>query len=378
MDHRWQWTLALRHLRGTHSRPALRWINRFAFFGLLLGIVAWITVMSVMEGLQNDIKNKILREKPHLLWEDRPASGVGLKIDLALKVLGKQVRKTRLVLQTEGLLERETNHNVNPASAVIIQGIDGIPEGTAQLGIELASVLAISRPETLLLRSAWDLERTPLKVTFGGTVDTEVYEIDRSVIRVSRSSLAEWLRLEDAVSRVEIFLNDPFSTDTLKLAVEKETGLVFKTWKETDAALLYSLNLERNVMGFAVFVVILLSTLAVSMGMAVRVTEKRRMVGLLRALGAEGGKIRGVFLRETVLLSSIAVFLGILLSFVICQVISRWAPMPSFYYGKGIPVSWSWLRALVLGGTVMTLALLSAGWPLRRGLRVEPAEILSS
>jgi ABC-type lipoprotein release transport system permease subunit len=184
--------------------------------------------------------------------------------------------------------------------------------------------------------------------------------------------------LEDAVSRVEIFLNDPFSTDTLKLAVEKETGLVFKTWKETDAALLYSLNLERNVMGFAVFVVILLSTLAVSMGMAVRVTEKRRMVGLLRALGAEGGKIRGVFLRETVLLSSIAVFLGILLSFVICQVISRWAPMPSFYYGKGIPVSWSWLRALVLGGTVMTLALLSAGWPLRRGLRVEPAEILSS
>ncbi len=378
MNLQWQWTLALRHLRGRYSRPALRWINRFAFLGLVMGVVAWITVMSVMDGLQDDIKTKILREKPHILWEDRPTAGLGERIASGVQDLGIEVRMTRWVLQTEGLLERETRQDVNPGSAVIIQGVDGLAAGEARAGVELAAVLGLQVGEFLLLRSAWDLERSPLKLRFDESFDSGVYDIDRHVVRVPRLELGEWLRIEDAVSRIEIFLEDPFEVDQVREELVKKTGLAFKTWKELESALLYSLNLERNVMAFAVFIIILLSTLAVSMGMAVRVTEKRRVVGLLRALGADQNQIRGVFIRETLLLSLSAVSIGILLAFLFCSIIGQWAAIPAFYYGKGVPVSWSWTRALSLGVAVTVLALCAAWWPLRRGLKVEPAEILSS
>jgi lipoprotein-releasing system permease protein len=374
----WQWTLALRHLVGKYSRPGLRWINLFAFLGITLGVVAWITVMSVMDGLQSDIKNKILKEKPHLLWEGRPTVGKISGIEVLQRDHGGKIRELKTLIQTEGLLEREITDGVNPSRPVIIQAVDHLESDKILVGSELASLLGLRPRETLSIRSAWDLERFPLKLTFLNTVETGVYEIDRNLVRVSRSDLSKWLELGDAVSRIEIYLKDPFEASALKGEFGKVLGLEFKTWDELDGALLYSLRLEKTMIGLSVFFVILLSTLALSMGMAVRVTEKRRVIGLLRALGADSSQILGVFLKETLLLTSISVLLGVGLSFLICQTISRWAPLPSFYYGRGIPVSWSWGVAFGLGVCVMILAILAAWFPMKRGLKVEPIEALNS
>lgn len=375
----WQWTLALRHLIGKYSRPGLRWINLFAFLGITLGVVAWITVMSVMDGLQSDIKNKILREKPHLLWEGRPTVGKIPGIEILQREQGSKIRDLKTLIQTEGLLEREvTDDGVNPTRPVIIQAVDDLAAGKIQVGSELASLLGLRPNETLAIRSAWDLERFPLKLSFLNVVETGVYDIDRNLVRVSRSDLANWLQLGDAVSRIEIFLKDPFEAGKLRSGFGKTLGLEFKTWEELDGALLYSLRLEKNMMGISVFFIILLSTLALAMGMAVRVTEKRRVIGLLRALGANSSQIFGVFLKETLILTSFSVLLGVALAYFICQVISRWAPLPSFYYGRGIPVNWSWPVAVGLGACVMILAILAAWFPMKRGLKVEPIEALNS
>jgi lipoprotein-releasing system permease protein len=375
---RWQWTLAKRHLTGRYSRAGLQWINFFAFSGICLGVFAWITVMSVMEGLQSDIKNKILREKPHLLWEGRPTAGKIQGIEEFKQKNIRSVREVRTLIQTEGLVEREIQEGPNPASPVVIQAVDDMGPGSVQTGAELASVLSLRPGEILSIRSAWDLERFPLRLKFVGTMESGVYDMDRHLIRVLRSDLARWLQLGDAVSRIEIFLNDPYEAARLRASANQSTGLDFKTWEEVEGALLYSLRLEKNMMGFSVFFVVLLSTLALSMGMAVRMTEKRRLVGLLRGLGARTSQILGIFWAETLLLSSVAVLLGVGLSFVICWVISHWGFLPNFYYGRGVPVKWSWSTAWMLGGCVMILALLAAWLPMKRGMDVQPIEALNS
>src|SRR5688572_13657441 len=127
----WAWTLLFRHFLGRKARPAVRWMNRFAFLGLVVGVFAWTAVVSIMNGLQGNMKQQILREKAHLMWEGQPVVGIQSKEAALRKALGDELRAVRFLLQTEGQLvvaDREERGRVSGAAAsgVVIQGVEGL------------------------------------------------------------------------------------------------------------------------------------------------------------------------------------------------------------------------------------------------------------
>jgi lipoprotein-releasing system permease protein len=375
----WVWILALRHLSGKATRPAVRWMNLFAFAGLALSVFAWITVTSVMGGMQGQIKERILNEKPHLLWEGRPQQGSKEFLRAVKEELASEYEDAATYLRSEALVEMRRAHR-NVQTGALLEGRDEIPSGQALAGSEIFSELGASTNDVVSVRSVWALEQFPLSLVLSGTFQSGVYELDRNVLRVSRGDLSQWLGLgEDAYSYFSAKLKDPNRAELMKeRLVRRFPGLDFKTWQEADAALWYSLRLEKIVMSLAVFFVLLLSLFALYMAMSVRLAEKSREMALLRGLGAQNFDLQKLFLIEGGILSGLAALMGIGLSWFFCKLISGWLTLPDFYYSTSIPVDWSWDRVIFLALGVLLLGLLSTWWPVRRGFQFSVAETLRS
>ncbi len=382
----WIWLLAKRHLSGKASRPAVRWMNLFAFLGLSLSVFAWVSILSIMSGMQNQIREKILLEKPHLLWEGRPRSGAESLLASIRLEAGSDLKRVETYLRSEALVERlgpEDGTDAEPVAigrqrGAVLEGRDEVLGDRADVGVELASQLEAGPGDRLRVRSAWALEQFPLRFQVTSLFESGLYEMDKTLIRVSRRTLGEWLGLEDAFSFVSIQLHDPEQSEVLRARLSQKLGLQLKSWQEADAALWYSLKMEKTVMSLAVFFVVLLSSFALYMAMSVRLAEKSREMALLRGLGATREQLQRLFLIEGALLGLVAVLVGALGSFVFCKLVSGWVELPSFYYSTSIPVSWSWARTGILGATVLLLALVSTWLPVRRGFSFSVAETLRS
>lgn len=380
----WIWILARRHLSGRASRPAVKWMNVFAFLGLSLSVFAWVSLLAIMNGMQSQIRDKILLEKPHLLWEGRPRSGAEGLLEEVRNELGADLKQVETYLRSEALVERlgpgetEEAERAGRPRGAILEGRDEITGSRADVGVELASQLNISEGDVLRVRSAWALEQMPLRFTVERSFESGLYEMDKTLVRVSRQSLGEWLGLKDAYSYLSIQLRDPESSERLRGKLSTSLGLDLKTWQEADSALWYSLKLEKTVMSLAVFFVVLLSSFALYMAMSVRLAEKSREMALLRGLGATREALQKLFLIEGAILALVAVVVGAFASYVFCFAVSDWVRLPAFYYSTSIPVSWSWARTGTLGGIVFVLALISTWLPVRRGFAFSVAETLRS
>lgn len=376
----WTWRLALRHLRARGARPAVAWMNRFAIFGVAVGVFAWTSVLSVMDGLQGEIRDRILNVRPHLLWEGRPEEGLGADARTRLeKALGSRLKGASFILQTEGLVEAPSlaQRGRIVGSGALLRGETGIHG--VWVGRELAEYLHVSAGDVLKLRSAWSLESPPLERKVEGIFESGLPDFDRTGLRLPLADLESWLSLPGRVSRVEIFLNDPnFRVDEAAALAAKAIGRPVKTWRQLDAALWHSLRVERFIMSVVIGFVVILATLALHMSLSVRVAEKSREIGLLGALGADPRRVARIFLYEGALIGAIGSGVGLLAGRVFCWVLERKVSMPEFYYAATVPVNWRWPIAMGLGILAFAAAILASWGPARRARRTSIADALRS
>lgn len=376
---KWAWILVFRHLKGVHNRPAVKWMNRFAVLGLIIGVFAWTAVVSTMRGLQNDRRDRILKQKPHILFESAPRAGLLEKKEIIKEVLGPDLKDLKFLLQTEGLFEvsaRKQNGRIS-GSGVVIQGVESESAPT-QLGIELYDQFQMKLDEPFKLHNVWRLDLPPLELTSSATFESGIYEIDRATIRIPRVRLEKWLGLTGAISRIEIQLQNPYRAEELLARLNNESGLEFKTWKTLDASLWYSLKLEMIVITLSVFFVVLIAAFSVHMALSVRVAEKSREIGILRGLGADDEILSRLYFTEGLALGCLGSGMGIFLSYLFCAGMSHFWKLPSIYYYTQMPVDWSWPVNLSLMTLAIALAAIASWWPAHRVKSIEVQEALRS
>ena len=375
----WAWMLLTRHLSGKHSRPAVRWMNRFAFVGVTIAVFAWVSVVSIMNGLQGEIRDNVLNEKAHLLWEGSPRPGLEAYRTKLEKLLGPELRSSRFLLQTEGLLEVVTIRQKGRilGSGVVLQGVPGMGAGL-QVGSELAELLGLGTGDEVKLRSAWKLEGAPYGAKVVSIFESGVQDVDRSAIRMDRGELASWLGLGDSLSRIEIQLRDPMKSEEWAGRVSEVFGVPFKTWRQVNASLWYSLRIEKLLMTVIIAFVVILAALSVHLALAVRVAEKTREIGLLKALGASPKMLSRMYFTEGVAVGSVGAVLGLLLSRIFCLFVGHYIQMPDFYYATNIPVDWNWGTSLVLVFFAIAASALASLGPSLRAARATASDALRS
>lgn len=335
--------LALRYLRP--KRTFVSVITLISILGVALGVAVLIIVISVMSGFDHDLREKILGFNAHLtvsqtgsLMKNYPAVAAKIRAN-------KNVRGVSPFVFGPVLVETQGDAN-RPAlqDAPMLRGIDPATEGKVSrlpedmvagkfdlsgrgliVGADFASSLRLAVGDHLSVYSARQIKKMkaahdrkqdeailPDDYEVRGIFDAGYYEYNARVVVTSLDNAQDLYDLNDSVHGLFVMLNDPYQAAAVKAQLAPLLGddYVVTTWMEQSSGILNALIVEKNVMFYLLFFIVLVAALCILSAQITFVIQKTREIGMLKALGASKLQISGIFLAQSAIIGVIGVASG--------------------------------------------------------------------
>ncbi|HEX9282967.1 MAG TPA: FtsX-like permease family protein [Gemmatimonadales bacterium] len=402
--------IALRYLRSRRASRLLSIITVIAVGGVTVGVMALVVVLGVMNGLQADLRDKILVANPHLRVL---TYGEGLRLEDWHKVLA-EVRRTTGVeaaapfVLTQGLISAGHDY----AEGVVVYGVDADTgrravtsfarhftkgdlsfkaarpdvEGGIALGVRLASKLSAFPGDVVTLVAPAGARFNPSlgayvpqfhRYEVTGIFDTGMFEYDNSYVALDRKAAQRFAGLDTAVTGIEVRLGDPWQARTAALQLETQLGYPYRAldWQSQNASLFSALKLEKLAMALVVFLICVVAAFNVVGTLTMVVRDKTREIGILLAMGLRQAAIRRIFLAQGVIIGLTGTTLGVVLGLVLGGMVNRghWIPIdPSIYFIDHLPVHTQPLDVLLVVLASLVVATLAPLYPALQAARLEP------
>jgi lipoprotein-releasing system permease protein len=395
--------IGLRYMRSKGGRGFLSLLTLIAMAGMAIGVMALIVVLAVMTGFEDELRSKILGTTAHILVMDIGGRGIE-DPERALETIGRrpEVRSAApFVLQQVMLSHGES------ATGVVLRGIDpeaerqelqqrvrqgsladlGSPEATVALGRELARTLGAFVGDTVIAispRGAMTAVGTipkmrPLRVV--AVFEIGLYEYDAALAYTSIATAQQFADLGSRVSGIEIRLADVYRAR----AVARELGAALgppywtRDWTEMNRNLFSAIQLEKTAMFVILTLIICVAAFAIISHLILMVAEKRREIGVLRALGASSRSIMLVFMAEGVLIGLVGTTVGTVLGVVIGFIQDRYhvVKIPGDVYQLSeLPMKMHPPELVLIAVAALVLSFLATLYPSRQAARLHPVEVL--
>ena len=402
--------IALRYLRSHRSSRLVSLITLIAVGGVTVGVMALVLVLGVMNGLQADLRDKILVANPHLRVL---TYGEGLRLDDWRRVLDS-VRGTPGIeaaapfVMTQGLISAGHDY----AEGVVVLGVEpdtgrravtslarhftkgdlgfrtareGV-EGGIALGARLANKLSAFPGDVVTLVAPAGSRFNPSLGAFvpqfhryevTGVFETGMYEYDNSYVAMSREAAQRFAGLDSAVTGIEVRLADPWEAQAFGVRLEARLGYPYRAldWQSQNASLFSALKLEKLAMAFVVFLICVVAAFNVVGTLTMVVRDKTREIGILVAMGLKRAAVRRIFLAQGILIGLVGTSLGAVLGLVLGGMVNRgrWIHIdPSIYFIDHLPVHTQPLDAALVVAASLVIAALAPLYPAIQAARLDP------
>ena len=406
--------IAMRYLRSRRSSRLVSLITLIAVGGVTVGVATLVIVLGVMNGLQNDLREKILVVNPHLRVL---TYGEGLRLDDWADVLAK-VRRTPGVeaaapfVLTQGLIS--AGHDYAEGVAVIgvetdtgSRAVTTLPryftkgdltfrttqpgvEGGIAIGTRLATKLSAYPGDVITLvapagsqfnRSLGAFVPKYRRYEVTGLFETGMYDYDNSYIVMPRQAAQEFAGLGTAVTGLELRLADPEQANAFAQKLETQLGYPYRAldWQMQNRSLFSALKLEKLAMGLVVFLICVVAAFNVVGTLTMVVRDKTREIGILMAMGMQRRRIRCVFLIQGVFIGLVGTALGTVLGLVLGASVNRGHLIPidpSIYFIDHLPVLTNPLDALTVVAASLIIATLAPLYPSLQAARLDPVRAI--
>src|SRR5947209_1897268 len=402
--------IALRYIRSRRSSRLLSLITVIAVGGVTVGVMALVVVLGVMNGLQTDLRDKILVANPHLRVL---TYGEGLRLDDWQRAL-ERVRRTPGVeaaapfVLTQALISAGHDY----AEGVVVLGVEPDTghravtsfaqhftkgdlrfrttrtdvEGGIALGARLASKLSAYQGDVVTLVAPAGARFNPSlgayvpqfhRYEVTGLFDTGMYEYDNSYVALGRRVAQRFAGLDSAVTGIEVRLADPWKAREFAVRLEEELLYPYRAldWQTQNQSLFSALKLEKLAMAFVVFLICVVAAFNVVGTLTMVVRDKTREIGILLAMGLKQASIRRIFLAQGILVGLTGTALGVVLGLVLGGMLNRghWIPIdPSIYFIDHLPVHTQPLDVLLVIGASLVIATLAPLYPSIQAARLDP------
>jgi lipoprotein-releasing system permease protein len=419
--------LALRYLRPKRTFVSI--ITLISIIGVALGVAVLIIVISVMSGFDHDLRSKILGFNSHLkiFATDQNGRTETMKnYEDVMRVVSsnKNVRGVAPFVLGQVLVETEpanTNVQESLTAAPWIRGVDlntensvsvlpkSITNGTFDLsgqsvviGRDFADSMNLSVGDRISIYSPADLKKMkehkgkpdeeavlPDDYTVTGIFSVGYYDFDANVIVTSLENAQELYNLDDSVHGLMVMLNDPYQADKVRSELLRTLGPNFNitTWAEENSTILGALLVEKNVMFYLLFFIVLVAALCILSAQITFVVQKTREIGMLKALGATNLQISGLFLSQSAIIGVIGVASGFSLGMLavayrneflhFMRRATGWELFPASIYGFGeLPAVIAPRDIAIICGCSFVICILGGVLPAIRAGRLKPVEAL--
>ncbi len=402
--------IALRYLRARQSTRFASFISAASLLGVSIGVAALITILSVMNGFENELRDRLLGMQAQAtvtgpdgrLLDWAAARDVALsnaRVSAAspqVSVEGMANVNGRLIpLLAEGLAPELEQGVSNIASTIISGSLAELRPGSDNiiLGRYLALDLGVSDGDSivLLVPEATSTGVIPRlrRLTVVGRFDSGVPEYDAGVGYLHWRDASALINLGEAVSGLKLRFDDVFAAAAISEEVRMLLGDEYSAsdWTRENASYFRAIKLEKAMMALILSLVIGVAAFNIIASLVMVVTDKETDIAILRTLGLAPDGVVRVFLTQGLIIGwagvLLGIVLGVLLALNVTEVVAtleQWLGfrvMPGdVYVMTEIPSDVKLSNVLWIGVVALTLTALATVYPAKRAARVHPAEAL--
>ena len=419
--------LALRYLRPKRTFVSI--ITLISVLGVALGVAVLMIVISVMSGFDHDLREKILGFNAHLKVYALDNAGLTKPMEnyagvMRLVSSNKNVRGVSPFVFERVLVETEpanTNVQASLADAPWVRGVDVNTEDSVSvlpkkiidgsfdlngrsviIGVNFAQSMKLAVGDRIAVSSPIALKKMrenygktneqvilPDDYTVTGIFNVGYFDYDANVIATSLENAQDLYNLGDDVHGLLVMLRDPYQAASVgnELAAALGPNYTVTTWMAENSAILGALAVEKNVMFYLLFFIMLVAALCILSAQITFVVQKTREIGMLKALGATNLQISGIFLGQSAIIGVLCVLSGFGLGVLaityrneFLEFMRRstgWELFPASIYGFGeLPAIIAPRDIAVICGGSFVICILGGVLPALRAGRLKPVEAL--
>ena len=373
--------------------------------GVSVGVAALITTLSVMNGFQSDIKEKVIGAQSHILVFGRMSATSYPKHIQAIEqiplveaaaphiygqaILSYDGQSVGLVVRG---LDPDKEKKINNLNDSLTEGsfTPNWPEDAPAplvLGTELAYSLGAEVGDDVVLISPQSISTSAgmfpkmKKFRVSGLLRTGYYEFDNTIAYTTLAHASDFLGLKGGVTGVAVKLHNLNQADQAAEQIRQAIGYGYavRTFAQLNSTLYAALKLEKAVMFIILFLIIIVASLNIAGNLILLGTEKLRDIGLMRAMGASPKMIRKVFMWEAMAIATLGIFLGIALACLLCWIIATFniVELPGdIYYLTKVPVRMEWTDILAVVGGSYLICFFAGLYPAAKASRVNPTDAI--
>ena len=404
--------IGLRYTRAKRRNHFISFISLISLLGITLGMTALITVMSVMNGFQQEVRARILGVASHVQvssyngvlsnWQQTADETLKHESVLAAAPYVNAQGMVSYNQKVQGVIVRgvlpEKEDQVADFARMMVSGtLDDLKpsEFGILIGKELAATLAAFRGDKIVLISPQG-QVTPAGVvprlkqfTVKGIFEAGHFEYDSGLVLIHMADAQKLYRLNDYVSGVRLKLEDLFQAPQVveELPALLSTSSYISDWTRQHANYFRAIQIEKRMLSLILALIIAVAAFNIVSTLVMAVTDKQSDIAILRTLGASPHSIMKIFIVQGTFIGVFGTILGViggvLLAYNVGEVVAfiEWVFNVQFlsrevYYISTIPTDPQLADIVTVAVVSFVLSLLATIYPSYRASKVNPAEAL--
>jgi len=403
--------VGLRYTRAKRRNHFISFISMVSIICIALGVTALITVISVMNGFELELRSRILGMVAHATiagageglenWEDAVATA-----EKTPRVLGAAPYVEREVMMQGARISGAIVRGVLPEQEPKVSGISGfMKEGKLDslvpgsfnilLGRELALWLGLEMGDTVIVYAP-AMRSTPAgalpvmrRFTVSGIFEAGMQDYDRGYAIVHMADAQRLLRMGDEVSGVRLKLDDMFQAWNVARDLGERLGGFYRVrdWSQEHENFFRAIKTEKVVMFVILSLIVAVAAFNLVSMLVMLVTDKQSDIAILRTLGMTPGTVMGVFMVQGIIVGVVGIGLGVIGGMLLAENVSEvmnavesvfgFQLMPAdIYYISDLPSDMRISDVARIAGVSFLFSMLATLYPAWRAARTQPAEAL--
>lgn len=382
--------IALRYWRAKSADRFGRLVTNLASLGIVLGVMALIIVLSVMNGLEGYQKQQVLSSIPHAIVSEEQSISTEKTLENLPHFVQKAVpiNTTNVIYQTaKGVSAGQIIGIQSFSDDPLVESFDQtkfneiLPRGEFKLviGDQLAQKLGVNIGDKIRLMITENSQYTPfgrvpmqrlftVSDIYYGYGEASGYEAFANITDIGRL-----MRIQPQQAQgYRLFLNDPFQITELPqhFPTQKITD-----WRVQKGEFFQAVRMEKNMMGLLISLIIVVAISNIVTSLSLMVVDKQGEIAILQTQGLTKSQVRSVFIYQGLLVGFVGTLLGAILGVLatlnLTEIVSAVNPQGVF-----LPTELSFVQMIFVIGFSLLLSLLSTLYPAYRAAKVEPAAAL--
>lgn len=402
----------LRYTRAKRRNHFISFISLASMIGIAIGVMALITVLSVMNGFERELRTRILGMASHATITGASDGLADWQQAAALARKNPEIEAVAPYIEGEGMVKVGSElsgtmlRGVSPsdeakvddvASHMKVGSLEDLKPGTYNivLGRELAQLLGVTVGDKVDLMIP-QATVTPAGVlprfrrfTVSGVFQVGMYEFDRGLVLINIDDAAALLRMPGRVTGVRLKLYDLFKAPRVARELAQQLPGIYyvSDWTRSHANFFRAVATEKMVMFIILSLIVGVAAFNIVSTLVMVVQDKQSDIAILRTLGATPRSIMAVFMVQGSIIGVVGTLFGVIGGVLLALNVEQLVPIlealtghqflsPDIYYISDLPSQLEASDVLRISGLSLALGLLSTIYPAWRASRVNPAEAL--